>query len=72
MGTYRLKVGFPESTDVSDALAQAVTEWREACRRDGWTPIGDPSVQIITDDPERSAMGEYVVDVVGDRSDGYL
>lgn len=72
MGTFRLRVGFPDSTDPSDALSQALAEWREACHRGGWTPIGDPSAALITDDPQRSALGEYVVEVVGERSDGYL
>lgn len=70
--TFRLKVGFQETTDVPDALAQAVADWHEAVTRAGWTAVGEPSTLVVTDDPDRAALGEYVVDVVGGYSDGDL
>lgn len=68
MGTFRLRVGFPETVSVSDALLQALGDWREACERAGYAPVGDPSMLVVTDDPDRTALGEYAVDVVGERT----
>lgn len=70
MGTFRLRIGFPETTSVPDALTQALADWREACERAGFNPTSDPSALVVTDDPDRAALGEYVIDVVGD--DGHL
>ena len=71
MGTLRLRIGFPETTAVPDAISQAIADWRETCQRADLTPVGDLSVELDTQDPERSALGEYVVNVTGD-TDGHV
>jgi hypothetical protein len=68
MSTFRLRVGFPETVPLPEGLLQAMGEWREACERAGYAPVGDPSVLVVTDDPDRMALGEYAVDVVGERT----
>lgn len=68
MSTFRLRIGFPETVPLPEALLQAMAEWREACERAGYAPIGEPSVLVVTDDPERMALDEYAVDVVGERA----
>lgn len=73
MGTFRLRIGFPETTPVSDAISQAIADWHEACERAGWTPAGgrDLSVTLDTSDPDRTAQSEYIVAVAGE-VDGYV
>jgi len=68
--TLRLRVGFPETVPPADALAQAVADWHETIDRAGWTARGEPSARLAADDPERAALDEYVVDVVGGYDDG--
>jgi len=66
----RLRIGFPETTPPEQALSEALADWHEVVTRAGSTPVGDPSMRVITDDAERAALGEYVVEVVGERAGG--
>lgn len=70
MPTMRLRIGFPESTPPEQALSEAIRDWHEAVTRAGHEAVGIPSAEVITHDPERSAMGEYVIVVSGERTDG--
>lgn len=65
-----LRVGFQETVPADQAIEEAVADWREAVERAGSTPVGEPAVRVITDDQERKDLGEYVVEVAGERTGG--
>ena len=70
MAQLRLRVGFPETVPPEQALSEALADWYEVVARAGSTPVGEPSMRVITDDAERAAMGEYLIEVVGERAGG--
>lgn len=60
---HRLRIGFIDTAPEDEAIAAALADWREACEREGEDPGREPLVRIVRDDPERAALGEYVVEV---------
>ena len=70
MARLRLRIGFPETVPLEQALSEALADWHEVVARAGSIPVGEPSTRVVTDDAERAALGEYVVEVVGERAGG--
>lgn len=70
MARLVLRVGFPETVPADQAISEALADWHEAVTRAGSTAVGEPSARLVTDDPERAALDEYVVEVVGERTGG--
>jgi hypothetical protein len=70
MATKILLIGFDLSKPEDAAVAEALEEYAEAAEREGRTVVGTPDTTVVRDDPERTAMGEYAVAVVGEWSDG--
>lgn len=66
----QLRLGYPSTTPEGDARSAAAAEWRRACTREGVVPAGEPAITIERGDPVHQAMGQYVVVVVGEVSDG--
>lgn len=70
MARLVLRVGFPETVPPRRAIDEAIADWREAVKRAGSTAVADPQVRVVTDDQERTDLGEYVVEVVGECTGG--
>lgn len=64
---YQLLVGFDEATPQETAATDAIQEWREALARDGWRATSEPVTRIVRTEA-RTAMGEYAVEVTGQRT----
>lgn len=65
-----LRLGYPTTTDDDTARTAATAEWVHACAREGVTPAGEPTTTIERDDPGHQAMGQFVVIVTGEVTDG--
>lgn len=61
----KLRIGFDLDVPEDQACVEALTEWGEACTREG-RAITAATARVIRDDPERTALGEYLVEVTGD------
>jgi hypothetical protein len=61
---FAMKIGFDDAVPEEQALTEALEEWREARTRNGIAPVDDPVLRVIRDDPERIAVGEYLVELV--------
>ena len=66
-----LRIGFDLSKPEDEAVAEAVGDYTEAAEREGRTVAGTPDATVIRGDPERTAMGEYAVQVTGEWSDDH-
>lgn len=64
---YQLLVGFDEATPQDQAATDAIQEWRQALERDGWRATSEPVTRIVRTEA-RTAMGEYAVEVTGQRT----
>lgn len=67
MARHTLHIGFDQSKDPQEAVREALEEFREAAERDGLVLVGPVNVELDRDDPEHTAMGEYVVVISGER-----
>jgi len=63
--TKRLLVGFDRSVPGDQATQEALEEWHEYLERQQWVGVGLPVTQILRS-PERDALDEYTVEVMGE------
>lgn len=69
--TFTRRFGFPIEQLGDEATARAaVDEWVGLCRDAGWEPEGSVGLTVVRDDPAHTAMGQFVVEVTGERRRG--
>lgn len=66
-----LRIGFPDTVAEADAVPVAVDRWHQAAARDGHRLAAGHTLTARVDrtSPDRAAVGEYVVEVTGIRSE---
>lgn len=61
----QVRIGFDRTTPVEQATVDAVAEWHAAQALAGRPVDTTPTVRVVDDDPDHTALGEYVVEVTG-------
>ncbi len=64
---YQLLIGFDENTPPEQAAATAISRWHDAVARDGGQATAEPTTRFVRTE-ERTAVGEYAVEVTGQRT----
>lgn len=61
----RLLIGFDRSVPEGQATEEALEEWREYLDREQLVGVGVPATRVVHS-PERDALDEYAVEVIGE------
>lgn len=70
MTVRALLIGFDEAVPEEQALKEALEEFEEAAAREDRSVVGTPVTTLDRSNSERTELGEYLVVISGEWSDG--